>query len=248
MPVDYFLTDPPHRIDAELEARLGLGNIGVKLIEQPDRDGNPSGIWNVWDIVGKETHYPNVADFIQETRSMGISRRIESGASFELLTAQSRLILLHRKAWIDNYHDYYGALNLENTELRNQGKEAMASDVGCPRRTLLERNLFSGDPHSVDPEQNATDMCLGIVFDDVDGGETLYDPGLKSRTVRRTIGDTTYLARHRPDGVTPEYGLAIFARFPIAQIDVIRDLSNGVHHERIAKARTSKLPVFLEDE
>jgi hypothetical protein len=245
MPVDYFLVDPPLRIDPEFERSRGLANIGVKLLERPTREGEPSGIWDVWDVVGQD-NYPNVADMIQEIRGMGVSRRIAANEAFANLSGQSKLLLLHRRAWIENYHDYYGALSIENQDLRAQGKEGMASDLGCPRTAIAD--LTGLEPHSCEGGGNSAEMCLGVVFDDVRDGEDLFDPGLKPRTVRRTIGDTTYLGRHRPDGVTPEYGLAVFGRFPIARIDVIRDLASGTHHDRFAKATAAQLPVFVEDE
>jgi hypothetical protein len=244
-PVEWFLVDPPFRVDAEMKRRLGLGNKGVKLKERPDREGNPSGIWDVWDVVG-QNNYPNVADMIQEIKAMGVSRRIASNEDFAKLSGQSKLLLLHERAWIDNHFDYYGSLYMENRDLEEQDKDRMASDLGCPRWMI--QDLTSLEPHSCDPEGNSGEMCLGVVYDDVEGGEELYDPSLKARTVKRTIGDTTYLARSRPGGIEPIYGLAVFGRFPIARIDVIRDLANGTHHERFAKAAASSLPVYVEEE
>jgi len=227
---------------------LMLSDVGVKLIERPTPDGDPSGIWDVWDIVGQE-NYPNVADMIQEIKKLGVSRRIAANEEFAKLSSQSKLILLHRRAFIANYTDYYGALFVENQDLIVNNQELMASDLACPHAVLAYTIGFTGQVHSCDPDIAPTEeMCLGTVYDDVVEGESLYDPGLKPRTVQRTIGDTVYLARHKPDGVVPTYELAIFGRFPIAKIDVIRDLSQGTHEKRMLDAAKSSLPISLEDE
>lgn len=253
-PIEAFLVDPPFRVDPELERRLMLSDVGVKVIKRAKREGDVGpDVYDVWDIVG-QNNYPNVADMIQEIRGMGISRRISASEDFALLGPESKLIMLHRRAWIDNYHDYYGALFMENDDLK-ASSPAMVQDVGCPRRKLNAYYAASGrtaltvlEPHSCEQDGNSRDLCLGLAFEDVEGGETLYDPTLRPRTVKRSVGDTTYLARHRPDGITPVYGLAVFGRFPIGQIDVILDRANGTHAERIAKAKRSSLPVSLEEE
>ena len=91
-PIEAFLIDPPQAVDAQA---LGLTDKGVRLIEI-------GGVWHVFDIVG-EKHYPYVADFVEEGRRMGISRRLPQNLDFEKLDlVNSRLVLLHRKALITN--------------------------------------------------------------------------------------------------------------------------------------------------
>ena len=91
-PIEAFLVDPPKAVDA---LALGLTDKGVRLIEI-------GGVWHVFDIVGAN-HYPYVADFVEEGRRMGISRRLPQNLDFEKLDPeQSRLVLLHRKALITN--------------------------------------------------------------------------------------------------------------------------------------------------
>ncbi|MBT7071254.1 MAG: hypothetical protein HN855_00220 [Anaerolineae bacterium] len=91
-PIEAFLVDPPKAVDVQI---LGLTDKGVRLIEL-------GGVWHVFDIVG-EKHYPYVADFVEEGRRMGISRRLPQNLDFEKLDpVQSRLVLLHRKALITN--------------------------------------------------------------------------------------------------------------------------------------------------
>jgi hypothetical protein len=94
-PVESFLVCPPKPVDL---AEWGLTAVGVQLIEF-------NGIWHVFDIVGRE-HYPHVADFVEETHRKGASRRLPRNLDFSKLTPDSRLILIHARATIENYAEY----------------------------------------------------------------------------------------------------------------------------------------------
>src|SRR5579859_7564153 len=63
-PVEEFLIDRPIVVDA---AKLGAAAVGVTLLER-------DGVTHVLDIVGRE-HYPTVAEFVDEVRRLGVSRR-----------------------------------------------------------------------------------------------------------------------------------------------------------------------------
>jgi hypothetical protein len=115
-PIEHFLVDPPQVVD---EGQMGLSSIGVKLLEA-------RGAWHVFDIVGQQ-HYPHVADFIEEARRMGASRRLSRTLDFSKLTADSKLVLLHRRAHIDNSGAYYEALFDPRTP-----EAQRASDWECP--------------------------------------------------------------------------------------------------------------------
>lgn len=94
-PIEFFLQDPPLVVNPR---DFGLSAVGVKLIER-------QGVYHIWDWVGSK-FYPNVADFVEEVRRFGLSRRISNAVSFRKLTMKSRIILLHSRAYIDNYQDY----------------------------------------------------------------------------------------------------------------------------------------------
>jgi hypothetical protein len=101
VPIEAFLVDPPSPVDVHA---LGLTNKGVRLVQL----GNT---WHVFDIIG-ENYYPNVADFVEEGRRMGVSRRLPSNLDFSKIDPEkSRLVLLHRRAIIMNL-DEAGFLNL----------------------------------------------------------------------------------------------------------------------------------------
>lgn len=90
-PLEQFITDLPIPVDTE---KLGFAAQGVTLLER-------NGVFHVVDIIGA-SHYPSPADFIEEARSMGISRKIPRTAETEKLSRESTLILIHPKAHVKN--------------------------------------------------------------------------------------------------------------------------------------------------
>ncbi len=89
------LVDIPDWIEPEM---FGLSDLGVRLIT------DPNGVTHVLDIVGR-SHYPEVADFIEEGFRMGISRKISSATPVTGLTVQSKLFLIHARALVGNAAD-----------------------------------------------------------------------------------------------------------------------------------------------
>lgn len=218
-PIGGFLTDPPVAIDPET---IGLTARGIQLIQRAGTD-----IWDVWDIVG-EAEYPNAADFISELGRFGISRRIAKTADFSKLTADSRLILLHRRASVLNPDAYF----VEDGSQR----------VFCPT------NNPGHQDHNARIAKLDTGHCLGLVYLDLDPKtcEVVLDPAVPYRAVERTMPGFTYRAFRRPDNVTPIYQTAIFGVFPIGQISVIRDVESGTHKEVVDAANKAGLPVIVE--
>lgn len=94
-PVEDFIVDPHLPFDV---AKAGLTARGVQLVEI-------DGVYHVFDIVGKK-YYPNVADYVEEVRRMGASRRLASNLDFSKLGPGSKLVLLHEKAIIENHGEY----------------------------------------------------------------------------------------------------------------------------------------------
>ena len=233
-PLDDFLLCPPIPVAAE---ELRIEPRGVSLIERPGSDG----VFDVYDWVGS-THYPNVADVIAEARRHGISRRISKRTSFAKLTSRSRLVLLHSRAIIENAWEYRRLIRNEQLDHGEDG--AVPLRTSCPKNVPDHRAIFLGGA-TTGEYSNA--MCHALYYDDIEGGEIVLDPGVPWRTVDRTIGDTTYRARRRPE-VAPEYGLGIFAILPIGKITVIRDPAGGTHEKPLWDARQAGLNVELEEE
>lgn len=93
-PIETFIICPPKPIDI---AAWGLAPRGARLVEI-------NGIWHVFDIVSKADYH--VADYIEETRCKGASRRLSSKLDFSKLSQESRLVLIHEQAIIENYNEY----------------------------------------------------------------------------------------------------------------------------------------------
>lgn len=92
--VENFIVDPPVVID---EAALGLSAIGTHPVMR-------NGVTHLLDWVGSG-HYPYVSDFVEEARRYGISRRLSAATRWDALTPASRLLLVHRDAWIENWQE-----------------------------------------------------------------------------------------------------------------------------------------------
>lgn len=215
-----FLVDPPRPADAEA---LGLSSIGVRLI--PDVRGREVApgipLRHVYDVVGLDG-YPNVADFVEEARRHGVSRRISSRADFSGLGPGSRLLLFHRRAYDESWP-----------------RLAWSDSIGgrpwtCPRKLTPHRG-----PAPIES------MCAGLWWHDVQGGDWLVADGRRSYV--RRIGDVEYEAGPRPLDVGPRYKLALFASFPIAKVAVIR-ADDGSHEAAEHATRRSSIPVVVEED
>jgi hypothetical protein len=209
-PIEYFLIDPPQPV--ELDA-LGIAPRGVHLIEK-------EGVWHVFDVVGQES-YPNVCDVIEEARWLGVSRRCEL-LDYSRLTSESRLVLIHQRAYIKNYVEYPAHFSAHETD-----------DFRCPRRRHQINDL--------------NEMCAGLWRHDLAEGIERNE-GPCDRVIRRLECGAQYSGYSQPAEVTPEYQYAIFAILPIGQIEVIEDPDDRTHEEKIERAGRSGLPVSLVQE
>lgn len=210
-PVEDFIVDPPIKISLDA---LGISSIGVQLITDPNTE-----ITHVYDLVGEDS-YPNVADFVEEVRKLGVSRRISRTVEFEKLTPQSRLILLHRRAWIENHVDYWNSWSEDRVPPRD-----------CP----------TGKHDEIDKHV----MCARYWWEDLDPAT---DPGLTALGGVRTLVSGRYAGLSRPEGIVPQYQPAIFMAFPLVKLVVINDPTNNTHEVTLAKVSKSSIGTYLEDE
>ncbi len=215
-PVEDFLICPPIVVTSEQMARLGIKPLGVTLIER-------DGVTHVVDWIG-HSHYPNVADFVEEARRFGASRRVPRTLDFARLTRDSRLLLIHAHAHLDNHRDYMRAL-----------QELLARSVKpCPK------NVAGHGPVDIVPDT----MCARLWWDDVAGG-TVHDD---MHTVTRVMPSFWYLARRAPLGIRGLYRPAFFMSLPISRLAVVRDPEGGSHEAAAEAASHSPLPVELVEE
>jgi hypothetical protein len=174
--------DPPVEIDV---AAIGLTAIDVKMIER-------NGVYHILDWVG-ENHYPNVADFVEEAIAIGVSRRIPSTINLSLLSAASRLLLVHKRAWIGH----------------RVGMPEARPD--CPTRN---------DTHEPPYSTGMTEMCVRRWWHDILGG-TRVVPG--RHEVMRALPCGHSYEGIEIDGVPRMRRPAIFAALPLDRLAVVRD-------------------------
>lgn len=244
-PMEHFVTCLPVPVVAD---DYNLANVGVKLVdieetcsacsgEKPTRKSvkakymevcnacsgtGTETITHVFDIVGKE-YYPNVADFLEEARRMGISRRLEleDKRQYARLSKRSRLFLLHHKALILN-----GGKRIKKMSLRELQRIERA---GCPK-DLHKIAMPSGDA-------GLKPGCSALYWHNIEQGEEIDASGF----VERRLASGSYRGYSIPDGYKPEYGLGIFAVFPLVKIDVVDP--DGSYGDRVERAGAARLDV-----
>jgi hypothetical protein len=214
-------------------------------------------VTHVFDIIGGE-NYPNVADWLEETRRLGVSRRLELGSTEEYarLSPRSRLFLLHRRAVIDNPADYYAAMS--QTEL---GRLARAD---CPKyhpqHTVgVMRETEGAEPFYLYPDSPAPG-CAALYWHDLQEGAESIPEHFRSiaeeeggapaqpdsgRFAERRLVSGTYRGYRRPEGVKPVYALGAFAVFPVARLQVIN--ASGEHTGRVERASAAGVEVEEAD-
>lgn len=233
LPLERFLIDPPIR-HVELKdedsgewsvepimSAWRLSSVGITIMEIPAFGPG----YHVVDIVGAQ-HYPNVADFIEEVRHMGLSRRISRSSNFELLSRGSKVIIAHPSGWIGDWITYMRTEFIEWQRLHP-----------CPRHE---------DKHTDWPDET---MCARWWWQDILHGERTIGPA--SRSVRREMPSFSYegaAPMDRPPD-PPDRQLALVAAFPLHKIEVIKDPEGGKHEATVSKAiESSDIPVVLKDE
>lgn len=195
-PVEYFLLCPPVLVDA---GEMGLSPLGVQL-HPVTVDGKE--IWHVWDWVGSK-FYPNVADFVEEVRLYGMSRRLSKGLDFKKLTPESRIFLLHANAHIENAQAFQRA--------RIGGKALGLDWDTCPKGIH---------------KPGETRMCAGLWWEDVNGMKVTV-----GRVGKREMPAFQYQAA--APIAHADHAVAVFASFPISRLAVVasEDGSHVKAHE-----------------
>lgn len=208
-PVEEFLFCPPVEVDLE---SLGIKK-RVATLSQP-----MDGVINVLDWVG-EKFYPNVADFIEEVRRFGMSRRLPKDMDFSKLGPGSRQILFHANAVIDDpipFHKY-----------RLGGHSLGLKWDNCPK----------------DRVHGPADMCAGLWWEDVPHVEIV--PPIKRMGTRKMPSFTFSAAKPPVEGV--HHYPAMFAAFPITRIAVVR-AEDGSHEKVADRASAAAVPVEVVEE
>lgn len=220
LPIEHFLVDAPIPLAEKQRKDMGLTPRGVRLVENADPQRPP----HVYDWVGSE-YYPNVADFVEEVKRYGMSRRVPTNFDFSKLRPRSRQVLIHARAVINESAQY---------QLSRMGIEE-----GYKR---CEKQL----PEHTDLKYEG--MCASLWWEDIEGGTPGPYAADWPRSVTRTMPAFSYTAWAKPYWAAPTYEVGVFLTLPIATIHVIRDDQTGKHEEALSKVRTAAIPYELRDE
>lgn len=226
LPLESYLMDPPILIPPGLPVPAQ----GMGLIH------GANGIWHLVDRIGL-SHYPSSADFIEEVRRFGLSRRIQKNlkatvdgqvvCGFSLLTKDSRIFSIHDKGHV--------TIPAATPKYPFGGWKI---DVKCP----------SGK--HPDPTQHPC-VCACQAYHVVEqhpGDKPLPSAGPdQEHSIRfeRKMPSFSYVARRFAEGPAAEVVLkpAIIASWPISALVVIE---GDDQTEALSLAKQSKLPVRLE--
>jgi hypothetical protein len=253
-PLEHFVICQPVPIVAD---DYNLANVGVKLvdIEEPCLVCNGAApkrksvkarylevceacqgsgtetVTHVFDIVGQE-YYPNVADFLEESRRMGVSRRLEleDARQYARLSDRSKLMLLHHRAVINN-----GGERLVKT---GQTELIRLYRASCPKGLHELAGQTKKGAWLPTGQSTLKPGCSALYWHMIEKGEELGEGG---GFVERKLVSGSYRGYALPDGYTPEYGLGIFAVFPLVKIQVVDP--DGSYEDRVSRAGNARLDV-----
>jgi hypothetical protein len=238
-PLEEFLVDVPKGFDVLMH---GISSIGVKLFQ------DDHGIWHVIDRVGT-SHYASPADFLEEARRMGFSRKVSATLDFSKLGPGSQFIFVHDRGLVSNAaafveHDFLDAF------LCPCGKRHLPSQ-GCTGLHWYDgihghnAGLIAGPPYAGDWRLFGGDRGrLGAV-----SAIKPYLPGDDGmlRHSRKLAGGGYGLLRLSPHAPKAEFTPAIIASVPITAISLTKASNGAVDDQKLAKVMGSRVPVFKAD-
>lgn len=230
LPMWSLIQDPVLPVDPD---ELGLQSLGVKFFEM-------EGVWHILDMIG-EKHYPNSADFLEEMVRLGLSRRIARTEDFSLLTPESRIFLVHPKAYDPNLQDMRTVPPMSGGTLWPcpTGKHDPAEQSECAGLQWV--TLRKGDTEGV-PRGG----LLGDKAEEYPEWAPRPIPAGEGAG-RRERPSFTYIGRERKGDFTLTPG--IIAVCPLERIAVVNDDNDAAATaDSMNKAGESRLPVKLEEE
>ena len=144
-PIHQYLKDPPERIQPAMH---GMSRLGVQVITK-------DGISHIIDWVGEDS-YPYPADFIEEAKRMGVSRKIQPNADLRLIGKNSFLILVHSKGSMNNMEEVSAATDFLCPNLKHQqGERCCGLHWAAPGDENNQRQLAEGSYDVIPPSPDA---------------------------------------------------------------------------------------------
>ena len=234
-PVEHFLLHPPRPLNP---GELGLAARGEQVLD-----------WGqdllILQQVG-EVFYPTVADYLEEVRLLGLSRKVNDG-SFPWEKARGRRLfvgLVHpRGYWDPTPEEWRRVLSLSPATVDDP--DAWEQGLTCPR-TRPREPLFHPECRvgwetcDLEPRSGRPGgFCPRLYWTDFDEDD-LQDLTPQGRGTRHFVSVAyTAFALGRRREVRP----ALFAVFPVHRIEVVRDREGEAEEKARRIARAMNVPV-----
>lgn len=211
--LEHFLCDPPIPMTCDTK-------VGVELIER-------GGVVHVLDWVG-ENAYPYAADFLEEGRRYGFSRRVSKTLDLSRLSFESRLLVVHARGLVTNHQDVRPAMpEGYNQAYDSKGLRKPAHEHHCGH---LERTSIPGH-HLPNPHNHACTRDLWTL----PPANRVFD-GDPPRYERHFASIQYEVFPLSPDAPVPETTPALVASLPITNVSVVK-AEGGSHQETLTKVR-----------
>lgn len=225
-PLEHFFCDPP--IPYEPDHKIG---VDIQL--------GPDGLYHVVDYVGSE-HYPWTADFIEEGRCYGFSRRVPRNLDFSKLQHGSRMLFVHARGYLANAKELHP--HFIDPELKwrcglweKYGRDDHLNDpaIACSR-----------DWYALAPATSATQGGIAQAVDPQRVGARSSNDVQFRREVTEAISYRVYPVA--PDAPDPVCKSAIVASVPITNISVVK-ARDGSHKETLERIRGKANGINVEE-
>jgi len=219
-PIEHLLFDPP----LPLPAGLDLVNKTLLWQRVDPQSGEPEldpvtgrPIYDLLIHVGAE-YYPYAPDYIEETRRLGASRKLNPNLDLSLLTLRSRMLLAHPKAIPVNWQD----LTLPEVCKKHRLKHDMAS-----------YNLLHHDPTSDHEREGPCIFKLWDLIPQKEASEVIEVQGERPLCLCE-IGSTLY--EYRPtEEVVAAWEVGFLLGLPLTGLALIQCEDGSVNEQAKAK-------------
>lgn len=213
-PLDHFLLDPPQPLPPGLDL-INKPQILPRLLYAGEQAQDETGlpIFDLYIHVGA-AHYPWAPDYLEETRRLGASRRINPNLDLSLLTRASRMILAHPRAIPQNW-------------------ATLQPPARCHKR-LERHDLVAYAGRALDPLQDdqRPGPCVFKLWELIpqDQAESTQEMKGQSPLCLRRSGSTVY--QYRPTGETvPTWEEAFLLTLPLTGFALIQDVNGAVNQQ-----------------
>jgi len=222
LPLEVFLFDPPLPVPQELDLvnKPQLWQRVDPTTGEPVLDENGRPIFDLLIHVGAE-HYPWAVDYIEETRRMGASRRLNPNLDLAKLSRSSRMLLAHPKAFIIGWHELIPPARCKKHQ---PWHDQQHYDAIYPELVAAGESI---DATGDDERSGPCVFKLWEVIPSVDACEVFEQDGDLPLCLRR-IGSTTYDFRPTGEEVTT-WAEGFILALPITGIALIQYADGSVN-------------------